>query len=266
MVVVSETKARTVGDVAKLTGVSVRALHHYDEIGLVAPSGRSASGYRLYADADVERLLQVLTYRELGFPLEQISTLLDDPSADAMTHLRRQHELLQQRIGHLQHMVGAVEKMMNSKKIGVNLTTEEQAEIFGDNWPGDEYAAEAEQRWGDTDAWKQSQQRSANYTKQDWQRLKDESDALLARMANAFRSGVEPGTDEANAIAQAHRASIDAHYDCSYEMQWCLAQMYLADERFTRYYDDQAPGLAQWVHDVVVANARSHGATEAKWS
>lgn len=264
----SETKigiARTVGDVTKLTGVSVRALHHYDEIGLVVPSRRSSAGYRLYADADVERLLQVLTYRELGFPLEQIATLLDDPSADALTHLQHQHELLERRIGHLQHMVVAVERMMNSKKSGMNLTTEEQAEIFGTDWPGDEYAAEAHERWGETEAWKQSQERSAKRTKQDWQQLKSDGDALLTRMAAAFAGGVQPGSPEADEIAEAHRQSINEHYDCTHAMQWCLAQMYVADERFTRYYDDASPGLAQWVHDVVAANARANGVTEAAW-
>ncbi len=255
----SETKtARTVGDVAKLIGVSIRTLHHYDDIGLVVPSARSSAGYRLYAEPDVERLLQVLTYRELGFPLEQISTLLDDPSANALTHLHRQHQLLTQRIGHLHHMVDAVEKMMNSKKSGMNLTSEEQAEIFGTNWPGDEYAAEAQERWGNTDAWKQSQERSTKFTKADWQRIKDDGDALVARMATAFRAGVEAGSTEANAIAEAHRDGINVHYDCDYAMQVNLAQMYLADPRFTAYYDDNAPGLAQWLHDAIVANAEAN--------
>nr|WP_312870887.1 MerR family transcriptional regulator [Gordonia asplenii] len=265
----SETKtdsARTVGDVAKLTGVSVRTLHHYDEIGLVVPSRRTSVGYRLYADDDVERLLQALTYRELGFPLEQISTLLDDPSADALTHLQQQHDLLRQRIGHLQHMVVAVEKMMNSKKSGINLTSDEQAEIFGTDWPGEEYAAEAHERWGQTDAWKQSRERSSTRTKADWQRIKNDGDALLTRMADAFRSGVRPGSPEAGEIAEAHRQSINEHYDCSHAMQWCLAQMYVSDERFTRYYDDRAPGLAQWLLDVVAADARAHGVTEPNWS
>lgn len=264
----SETRtdtARTVGDVAKLTGASVRTLHHYDHLGLVSPSRRSSAGYRLYTDRDVERLLQVLAYRELGFPLEQISTLLDDPAADALTHLQRQRDALQQRIGHLQHMVVAVERMMNSKKSGLNLTVEEQAEIFGTDWRGEEYAAEAQQRWGDTDAWKQSQERSATYSKDDWKRIKADGDALLARMVEALSAGVQPGTDEANAIAESHRDGIAVHYDCTYAMQIALAQMYLADERFTRYYDDQAVGLAQWVHDVVVANAAGHGVTEAAW-
>lgn len=249
------TQERTVGEVADVVGISVRALHHYDRIGLVVPSSRTSAGYRVYDDADVERLHQVLTYRELGFPLEQIATLLDDPTADAMAHLRDQHQLLTERIDRLHRMVAAVEDMMTAKRHGVQLTAEEQAEIFGQNWLGDEYAAEAEERWGETDAWQQSRQRTARFDKDDWRRVKADTEALEERFADALRAGVAPGSPDANALAEDHRASINRFYDCSHEMQVNLAQMYLADPRFTRHYDDRADGLAQYVHDVIVANA-----------
>ncbi|TQF75217.1 MerR family transcriptional regulator [Rhodococcus spelaei] len=249
----------TVGEVARLVGVSVRTLHHYDEIGLVAPSGRTPSGYRSYSAADVERLHQVLTYRELGFPLEEIATLLDDPSVDALAHLRRQRELLEQRIDRLHRMAAAVEKMMEAKQMGIQLTPAEQREIFGDNWPGEEYAAEAEQRWGDTDAWKQSQARSAKWTKDDWQQIKAETDALEADFAAALAEGAAADSDRAAALADRHLESIRRHYDCGYDMQVNLAQMYVADERFRRHYDDVAAGLAQYLHDAIVANAARHG-------
>ena len=251
-----QTGDLTVGAVAGLVGVSVRTLHHYDQIGLVVPSGRTPAGYRVYDDADVERLHQVLTYRELGFPLEQIATLLDDP--DPHRHLETQRDLLRERIDRLHRMVAAVEDMMTAKKTGIQLTAAEQAEIFGDDWTGDEYATEAEQRWGDTDAWKQSRQRTAQYTKADWQRIKDETDAFEARIADAMRRGVDPGSAEADELAEAHRASIEQFYDCSHEMQVCLADMYVADPRFTAHYDGIASGLAVYLREVIRANAAKH--------
>ncbi|MFW0786154.1 MerR family transcriptional regulator [Gordonia sp. CPCC 206044] len=250
--------AATVGDVARMVGVSVRTLHHYDRIGLVVPSGRTLAGYRIYSDADVERLHQVLTYRELGFPLEQIATLLDDPHADALTHLRDQHDLLSERIARLHRMVAAVEDMMNAKKKGIALTAEEQAEIFGRDWPGEEYAAEAQRRWGDTDAWRQSGDRTARFDKNDWVAVKAETDALEGRFADAMRAGVTAGSPEADDLAEEHRASIQRFYDCDHDMHRCLAQMYVSDPRFTAHYDGIAPGLATYVHDVIVANADSH--------
>jgi DNA-binding transcriptional MerR regulator len=247
----------TVGNAAKLVGVSVRTLHHYDEIGLVVPSGRTSTGYRIYEPGNIERLYQVLTYRELGFALEEIRKLLDDPDIDVLEHLKDQLGLLGERIDRLRQMASAVEKMMEAKKVGIQLTPEEQREIFGDDWRGDEYAEEAEQRWGNTESWKQSQERVAHWSKDDWVRVKADTDALEADFAAALGRGVAAGSAEANALAERHRAGIEQYYDCDHQKQVCLAEMYVADERFRKHYDDQAAGLAQFVHDIIVANAGS---------
>lgn len=252
---VSDSEGMKVGEVSRLVGISVRTLHHYDEIGLVVPSGRTPKGYRSYSSADVERLHQVLTYRELGFVLDDIATLLDDPTVDAFAHLSRQRALLDARIDRLHQMAAAVDKMMEAKKMGIQLTPEEQREVFGDDWLGDEYAGEAEERWGDTEAWKQSQTRTASFTKDDWKRIKAETDALEADFAAAMKAGVPADSERAAVLAERHRAGIEQHYDCGYEMHVCLAEMYIADERFTKHYDDVAPGLARYVRDAIVANA-----------
>jgi DNA-binding transcriptional MerR regulator len=249
--------ANTVGAVANLTGVSVRTLHHYDHIGLVVPSVRTPAGYRGYTDADIERLHLVLVYRSVGLPLDEIRKVLDDSGADVLEHLRRQHELLLEQAERLQHTIKAVEELMNAHRKGIQLTAQEQVEIFGTEAFtafGSEYAAEAEERWGETDAWKQSQQRVSQFSKQDWIAIKADGDALLADLAQAKRDGVAPRSAEANELAARHRASIARFYDCGDEMHGNLVEMYLADERFTRYYDDVEPGLAQFLHDIVVAS------------
>jgi len=246
--------AKPVGAVAKLSGVSVRTLHHYDHVGLVVPSMRSAAGYRCYTDADVERLHLVLVYRSAGLPLDEIAVLLDDPKVDTLAHLRRQHDLLLAQAERLHDTINALEKLMAAHRSGIQLTAEEQVEIFGTTAFSEEYAAEAEERWGDTDAWKQSQERAAALTKQDWQQLKDDGGALLAELAQAKRDGVAPGSQRGNALARKHRDSIERFYECDAQMHTCLAEMYLADVRFTRYYDDVEVGLARFVHDVIVAS------------
>jgi MerR family transcriptional regulator, thiopeptide resistance regulator len=249
--------AKTVGAVAALTRVSVRTLHHYDHIGLVVPSVRTPAGYRGYTDADIERLHLVLVYRSAGLSLDEIRTLLDDPDADVVAHLQRQHALLTEQADRLQDTIKAVEELMNAHRKGIQLSAEEQVELFGTTAFSEQYATEVQQRWGDTDAWKQSQQRAAAFTKDDWIRLKAEGDALMEALADAKRRGVEPGTPEADELARRHRASIGRFYDCDDEMHRCLAEMYLADERFTRHYDDVEPGLAQFLHDIVVENLNS---------
>jgi MerR family transcriptional regulator, thiopeptide resistance regulator len=237
--------AKTVGAVAALTGASVRTLHHYDHIGLVIPSMRSAAGYRCYTDADVERLHLVLLYRAAGLPLDEIAVLLDDPHVDTLAHLRRQHELLHAQSVRLHDTITALEKLMAAHRSGIQLTAEDQIEIFGTTVFSGEYADEAQERWGNTDAWKQSRRRTAAFTRRHWQQIAADGDALLADLAQAKRDGVKPGSDRANILVRRHAAGIEQFYDCDPSMQIALAEMYLADERFTRHYDDVEPGLDQ---------------------
>jgi hypothetical protein len=193
-------------------------------------------------------------YRAVGLPLDEIGVLLDDRAVDVTAHLRRQHALLHERAEQLAHMITALEKLMDGHRSGIRLTAEEQAEIFGSSAFSEEYASEAEDRWGDTEAWRQSRQRTATFTKDDWQRIKAEGDALLESLAQAKRDGIEPATARANELARDHRACIERFYSCGDEMHVGLAQMYVADTRFRSYYDAAEPGLARYVHHTIVAS------------
>jgi MerR family transcriptional regulator, thiopeptide resistance regulator len=249
-----------VGDVAALAGVTVRTLHHYDRIGLLTPSERTAAGYRRYTPSDLDRLHQILVYRDLGFPLEEVATLLDDPDADPAAHLRRQLRLLRDRLARTQAMVEAVEKEMEAYQMGIQLTPEERFEVFGDHDPA-QYEAEAEERWGDTEAWAQSQRRTASYTKEDWLRIKAEGEDVERRFAEALRAGVPADSAQAMDLAEAHRQQISRNfYDCPPEMHAGLGRMYVEDERFTAHYERIAPGLARYVSAAVQANAARQGA------
>ncbi|MDX2357871.1 MerR family transcriptional regulator [Dietzia sp. PP-33] len=248
----------TVGAVAELVGVSVRTLHHWDRIGLAPASERTWSDYRVYDDDDVARIHRVLVYRELGFPLAQIGALLDDPFVDESAHLARQRELLLARISHLQEMVSAVDRLKEAIAVNAPLTPGDRAEIFGTDW-NEEWQTEAEQRWGDTPQWEQSQQRTSSMSKEDWRRVKAETDALNSDLAAARRSGVDPASPEAAALVGRHRASISEFYDCTRSMQVLLARMYRQDQRFAETYDSLEPGLTEWIIAAVEADARAHG-------
>jgi DNA-binding transcriptional MerR regulator len=250
----TRTQGYTVGQVADLAGVTVRTLHHYDEIGLLSPGERTAGGYRRYSGADLERLHQVLSYRELGFALEEIVTILDVPEADTASHLRRQHRLLTERIARLEHMLTGIQKAMEAQQMGISLTPEERFEVFGDADPA-VYDEEARERWGDTDAYKQSKRRTAAFTKEDWLRVKSKRAELEQRLAAALTGGVAAISEDAMDLAEQHRQQIVQYYDCSYEMHRGLADMFVADERFTAYYERVAPGLARYLHDAIHANA-----------
>jgi DNA-binding transcriptional MerR regulator len=242
-----------VSRVAQLAGVTVRTLHHYDDIGLLRPGGRTSGGYRRYDERDLERLRLILVYRELGFTLEEIRTIL--ATADPAAHLRRQHGLLIDRIGRLREMVSAIEYLLEAKSMGINLSPEEKFEVFGDFDP-DTYQEEARERWGGTSAYQESAKRTAGYTKEDWLRIQREGADLMQRWLAALDAGVPATSEQAMELAEEHRRQISAHfYECSYEIQLGLAEMYLADPRFRAFYEDQRPGLAQYVHDAIEANA-----------
>jgi DNA-binding transcriptional MerR regulator len=245
----------SVGKVAGFANVTVRTLHHYDEIKLLSPSDRTPSGYRRYDDADLDRLQQILFYRELGFSLEEIAAILDDREVSPSEHLRRQHQLLSGRITRLQAMAAAVEQALEARTMGINLTPEEKFEIFGEGYQ-EGYEEEAQQRWGESDEWKQSQQKVAKLSKQDWIRIKAEADAIMRRIAEAVPAGVAADSEQAMDIAEEHRQHIIRNfYDCSYTVQRGMAEMFVSDERFTATYEQVVAGGAVWFHDAVIANA-----------
>lgn len=246
----------TVGQVAEELGVTVRTLHHYDEIGLLRPSERSPAGYRLYTDADLTRLQQIVVYRRLEMPLDEIAELLNG-GGSVSDHLRRQRASVMSRLDELRELVVAIDRALERDMSNEQLTPAEMRELFGDTFE-ESYAVEAEERWGDTDAWKQSQERTKRYTKADWQAVKAESDAVNAAFAAAMDAGQPATSEAAMAAAEQHRASIERFYDCDYDMQRNLAEMYICDERFTKTYDDVRPGMAQYVRDAIHANADRH--------
>lgn len=255
-------KDLTVGVVASMVGVSVRTLHHWDEIGLVRPSARTWSDYRVYSRDDVARIHRVLVYREVGIPLAQIATLLDDPGVDETAHLARQRELLAARIDRLQEMVSAVDRMLEATTMNEKISAQEISEIFGSDW-----LSEPQERWGDTAQWAQTQERTAQMSREDWEAVKAETDALDADLAAAVNGGLAPGSPEANALVERHRAAVGRFYDCTHEMHVCMGQMYLTDDHWSGHYESLAPGLTRWLHDAIVENARAHGVDPetARW-
>jgi DNA-binding transcriptional MerR regulator len=249
----------TVGQVADLLGVTVRTLHHYDEIGLLVPSERSRAGYRLYTDEDLTRLQQIVVYRRLEMTLEQIAELLDGDE-DAAAHLRRQRDAVMKRLDELTDIVVAIDRALEREMSNEPATPEEMKELFGDGF-SDEYEKEAQERWGDTDAYRQSTERTRRYTRADWAKVRAEMDDAHAAFVRAKRAGEPPTSVAAMDAAEQHRLHIHSRfYDLDHAFHRGLADMYLADPRFTKTYEDLEPGLAQYVHDAIHANADRHTA------
>ena len=248
----------TVGAVAELIGISVRTLHHWDEIGLVRPSSRTAAGYRSYQAEDIGRLHRVLVYRELGFALTAIKDLLDDPDVDEEQHLREQRRLLGEQIAALQRAADAVDQLLARKAAGGALTAQEQAEIFGRGWR-EEWGEEARARWGGSDEWRQFEENAASFTAAERAGLHQAGEALYEEMAAAMRAGVAPSSTDGIALAVRHREMISQLYSCTPSMHALLGRMYVDDPRFQYTIDQTGTGLSVWLRDAIHAAARAAG-------
>lgn len=247
----------TVGQVAHEFDLTVRTLHHYDEVGLLTPSERSLAGYRLYTPADLERLATIVVYRRLGFALEDIADLLRG-EGDVVDHLRRQRTAVMSRLDEMRELVAAIDTALEREMNDQPATPSDLKELFGDGFK-DEYQQEAQERWGDTDAWKQSRSRTSRYTKADWAQVKAEMDATNEAFVAAMNAGEPPTSEAAMTAAEAHRMHIHTRfYDLDHEFHRNLSDMYVTDPRFTKTYEDIAPGLAQYVRDAIHANADRH--------
>ncbi|MEV1179238.1 MerR family transcriptional regulator [Nonomuraea sp. NPDC049784] len=245
-----------VGQVAKLAGITIRTLHHYDQIGLLTPGERTHAGYRRYTHADLNRLQQILLYRELGFPLDEIAAILSESATDDLTHLRRQHQLLTRKAEHLHQLIAAVERAMNAHTANIPLTPAERLEVFGDFRPED-HDAEVQRRWGHTAAYAESSRRVASYTKDDWLQIKAEAATVTADLAAAFQTGRPADGRHAMDLAERHRGHITRwFYTCTHDLHRCLGDLYAGDPRYTAVYDTHAPGLAAYLRQAIHANAR----------
>jgi DNA-binding transcriptional MerR regulator len=238
-----------------MSGVTMRALRHYDTLGLLRPAKRTEAGYRLYGDADLLRLQQILLFRELDFPLDRIKKILDDPGHDTMSALASQIEFLNgrsQRYARLSRLASDTLAHLKGEK---TMKDEQLFEGFDyDKMMKEQqgYEQEVQERWGNTDAYRISKQRAAKYTKEDWARIAMSQQDNLDELGSLYTSGV-PAEDERiqNVVKNAISFINDNFYPCNKEFFTCLGEMYVTDPRFTAYYDKRAPGLAAYYNKAI---------------
>lgn len=251
-----DDEALTVGSAAVRLGVSVRTLHHWDDVGVVRPTGRNDAGYRAYSSDDLARAAQVLLYQGLGFGLSDITALLDDPRADELESLRRHRERLSERIDKLVSMRDAVDEAIDARR--ARRSRPGHDEVFGASWRWD-WGHEAESRWGGTDQWAEFLAAMKALSPEDREALRLHGEAVYRELATAKRLGTRPGTDEANALAERHRAMVGALFSCSHSIHAAMGSMFVSDQRFRTGLDAIEPGLGQWLRDVIRANAVANG-------
>lgn len=225
----------TVNEVSKLSGVSIRSLHHYDKIGLLPATEVTAAGYRLYDDKALERLQMILLFKELQFPLKEITTILDNPEFDRSKALEQQIKLLELRKEHLENLIDLARGI---KMIGVQKMSKMSFDAFYTR-KIDEYAAQAKASWGTTDAYKEFEKKSAG-------RSREEEQVLGVQMMEIFAGfgkirNKKPESEEAQALVEKLQNYITEHYyTCTDEILESLGQMYAGGGDMTSNIDKYA--------------------------
>ncbi len=235
---------KTVHEVSTLTGVSIRALQYYDRIGLLCPSARTQAGYRLYADADLERLQQILLFRELEFPLKQIKVILDSPGFDRNRALEQQIELLTMKKEHLNNLIRLAR--------GIRLTGGHNMDFSAfDTRDIDEYAKQAREQWGATPEYREFEEKNANRTLSE---LKDTGNRLMAIVAEFGQmKDLDPVSEVPQAQVKRLQDFITEHYyHCTDEILSGLGKMYAGGGEFTRNIDRAGgPGTADYANRAI---------------
>ncbi|MBU5462889.1 MerR family transcriptional regulator [Lachnoclostridium sp. MSJ-17] len=225
---------------AQQIGVSVRTLHYYDEIGLLKPSEVDAqNGYRFYDERSLERMQEILFYRELDFSLKTIAQILSSPDYDKQQALTRQRKLLLAKKERLERLIDALDSM--EKGEGFMKPNNEYEDLKN------KYAEEVRQRWGSTDAYKESQQRNTDFSQ-----AASLLDAVFEEFAELDRSGISPDNEAAKIqVEKLQRCITDNFYTCTNEILAGLGQMYVADVRFKNYIDKHGEGTAEFVSQCI---------------
>lgn len=244
----------TVKEVAELSGVSVRTLHHYDAIGLLGPAGRTEAGYRLYGDAELARLQQILLLRELGFSLADIRKTIDATSRDRRRAFEQQARLLELKREHIDGLIELARSLAREEGAKVSF------EAF-DTGKMDEYAARAKEAWGDTPDWSDYQRRSAGRTSEEESAMGEQLMELFVPFAKMAKEGTDPASERAVAQAALIRGFICEHYyECSLETFAGLGRAYGASGEFTRNIDRFAgEGAAEFASRAVEAYCKWDG-------
>lgn len=251
---------KRIKEVADIAGVSVRTLHHYDEIGLLKPAAASQAGYRQYSEADLIRLQEILFFKELGFGLGEIKEILDQPGYERQDALLTHKQILREKNQRINKLIGAVDKTLDAMERGSIMSNEEMFGAF-DEATIEEYKKEARGRWGGTEAYRESERRTAKYTKADWDRIGAESAEIHQRLADVMEAGVAPSDSEAQEQAGRWFKHIDKYfYPCTAEIFKGLGKMYVADPRFKKVYENIRPGLAEFMKQSMAVYADSVGA------
>lgn len=236
----------SIKEFSSLTGVSARTLHYYDEIGLLKPDIiNKDNGYRFYTEKSYEKMLEILFLKELDFSLKDISEIILSPSYNKKEAFKKQKELLILKKERLESLILALEKAEKGE-----LTMDKLNHKFENE--KNKYADEVKQRWGNTDAYKESQKKSSSMSADEKQKATDGLESIMAEFSAVMKDGFSPESTEAQALCKKLQSHItDNFYTCTKEILKGLGEMYVLDERFKENIDKNGEGTAEFIRSAI---------------
>ena len=236
---------------ADLAGMTVRMLHHYDQIGLLSPEQTTEAGYRLYSDRDLAVLWQIKLYREFDFKLAEIRQMLDSSETMRLNTLIQQRELLDLQIVRLENIRKQLDHLILEKgTIKVKRKDFKAFDMSAIEKHKEEHREEVKMRWGTSVAYQESSEKTANYQSADWQRIQEDQNRIYAAFAELRNRSVDD--PEVQQLVKEWQAHITHNfYQCTNEILAGLGQMYVADERFTKNINKHGAGLAEFISEAI---------------
>lgn len=244
-----------VGKVAKISGISLRTLRYYDQIGLLSPKKNTESGYRIYTEDDLLKLQQILFYKELAFSLEEISTLVSAPDFDRKKALESQIKLLKKQSEKYAVLAQLATNTLINLNGGIKMKANDMFEGFDyekmlENQK--KHEPEVVERWGSSDAYKISKDRTSKYSKEDWEKINAEQSINLENLSELYKSGVSFDNSKVQKLVENAHIFIDKYfYPCSLEIFSGLGNMYVLDERFAANYEKYSEGLTKFYNEAI---------------
>lgn len=283
----SDHQTYSVNKLAKLAGVSVRTLHYYDEVGLLVPVRKASNNYREYGEPELLRLQQILFFKELEFPIEEIIKIMKSKDFDILRALHEHKKFILLKKKRFDELLGTIDKTINkinnteksneqnikksSNSAKNNMTKNNNShdtmtddELYAgfskeEKEKIEEWNIEAKDRWGNTDMYKESAKRVKKFTKADWDEIKTAGEDLMNEIAACFDAKLSAKSPRMQKAIARHYAGLRVFYEPNPEMYYGLGEMYVSDPRFTAYYEKYREGMAVYMRDAMVEYARTIG-------
>ncbi|CEO26200.1 MerR family transcriptional regulator [Paraclostridium sordellii] len=241
-----------VNEISKLTGVSIRMLHHYDKIGLLVPSEKTEKNYRLYSDEDIKKLYQILIFKELEFPLKEIKSILESSDFDRKEALKLQKDLMIKKKKRMDEIIQSISEVINNLE-GDKKMSKKNFNVFNYEKVKEhqkKYEHETKAKYEKTNAYEECSKKTSNYSENDWKKICEEANCIYNELAKLMDR--KPEDKEVQDLVEKWRNHItDNYYECTIDIFRGLGIMYVADNRFKKNIDKTKDGLAEFLSEAI---------------